>query len=272
MKKWSTFLRKNPSFSLFLALAMCVWAVALFAPFFALQDPYEAVLADALQAPSSAHWFGTDKLGRDLFSRVIYGTRTSLTAAFLLVGVIMTVGTVLGVLAGYYGGVWDAVIMCLADVMLSFPGLVLAVAVAGILGTNMKNAVFAIAMVSWPKYARLARSLVLKVCSQDYVAAARVAGSKNCYIIRSCLLPNVLPNILITGTTDIGSVMLEIAGLSFLGFGAQPPAAEWGMMLNEGRIYMTSAPWLMLFPGAAIFITVMVFNLLGDSLRDWMEI
>ena len=149
--------------------------------------------------------------------------------------------------------------------------MVLAIAVAGILGANIKNAVVAIAIVSWTKYARLARSLVLKIKNRDYIAAAKVTGSKTGYILWKYMLPNALPTIVITGATDIGSMMLEIAGLSFLGFGAQSPTAEWGLMLNEGRAFMTAAPWLMIFPGIAIFITVVVFNLLGDSLRDVLD-
>ena len=271
MKKATEFARKNPSFIVFALLALAVVGVAVFAPFIATHDPYEAVLADAVQAPSAEHWFGTDKMGRDLFSRVIYGARTSLSAALLLVCIIMVVGTFLGILAGYFGGIVDAVIMRVADMMISFPGMVLAIAVAGILGASVTNAVIAIAVVSWTKYARLARSLVLKIRNRDYIAAAQITGTKTSRILGKYMLPNVLPTILITGATDIGSMMLEIAGLSFLGFGAQSPTAEWGLMLNEGRAYMTAAPWLMIFPGLAIFITVVVFNLLGDSLRDVLD-
>lgn len=271
MKRLTAFIKKNPSFTVFFILALCVVAVAVFAPLIATHDPYEAVLANAVQAPSAEHWFGTDKLGRDLFSRVIYGARTSLTAALALVCIIMVVGTVLGIVAGYFGGAVDAVIMRVSDMMISFPGMVLAIAVAGILGANMTNAVIAIAIVSWTKYARLSRSLVLKIRNRDYIAAAQVTGSKTGYILRQYMLPNALPTIVITGATDIGSMMLEIAGLSFLGFGAQSPTAEWGLMLNEGRAYLTAAPWLMIFPGLAIFITVVIFNLLGDSLRDVLD-
>ncbi len=271
MKRVIAFIKKYPSFTVFLILALCIVAVAVFAPFIATQDPYEAVFTDAIQAPSAQHWFGTDKLGRDLFSRVIYGTRTSLTASLILVCIIMVLGTFLGIISGYFGGALDAIIMRISDMMISFPGLILAIAIAGILGANMTNAVVAIAVVSWPKYARLARSLVLKIRNRDYIAAAQVTGSRTRYILRQYMLPNTLPTLVITAATDIGSMMLEIAALSFLGFGAQSPTAEWGLMLNEGRAYMTSAPWLMIFPGLAIFITVVVFNLLGDSLRDVLD-
>ena len=271
MAKFRKFAKKNPTFILYCVLALVVVLIAVLAPLIATHDPYAAVLADAVQPPSSEHWFGTDKMGRDLFSRVIFGARTSLTAAIALVAIIVVAGTALGIVAGYFGGIVDAVIMRLSDMMISFPGMVLAIAVAGILGANIKNAVVAIAIVSWTKYARLARSLVLKIKNRDYIAAARVTGSKTGHILWSYMLPNALPTIVITGATDIGSMMLEIAGLSFLGFGAQSPTAEWGLMLNEGRAFMTAAPWLMIFPGLAIFITVVVFNLLGDSLRDVLD-
>ncbi|MCD8149016.1 MAG: ABC transporter permease [Clostridiales bacterium] len=271
MAKFKAFAKKNPSFIVFLILAIGVVCVAIFAPLIATHDPYESVLADAVQAPSAEHWFGTDKMGRDLFSRVVYGARTSLSAALILVGIIMVLGTLLGIIAGYFGGIVDAIIMRISDMMISFPGMVLAIAVAGILGANIKNAIIAISIVSWTKYARLSRSLVLKIRNRDYIAAAQVTGSKTSHILVSYMLPNALPTVLITGATDIGTMMLEIAGLSFLGFGAQSPTAEWGLMLNEGRAYMTAAPWLMIFPGLAIFITVVIFNLLGDSLRDVLD-
>ena len=235
MEKIRAFIKKNPGFCVFSLLALAVIAVAVLAPVLATHDPNEAVLANAVQPPSAEHWFGTDRMGRDLFSRVLYGARTSLTASLSLVCLIMVAGTFLGIVAGYFGGVLDAVIMRISDMMISFPGMVLAIAVAGIMGANLANAVIAIAIVSWTKYARLARSLVLKIRSRDYIAAARVTGSKTSHILWQYMLPNALPTILITGATDIGTMMLEIAGLSFLGFGAQSPTAEWGLMLNEGR-------------------------------------
>lgn len=271
MNKLTAFIKKNPAFTVFFILMLLLVAAAVFAPLIATHDPYEAVLSDAVQPPSAEHWFGTDRMGRDLFSRVIFGARTSLAAALLLVAVIVVLGLVLGIIAGYFGGILDAVIMRLADMMISFPGMVLAIAVAGILGGGVVNAVIALSIVSWTKYARLSRSLVLKIYNRDYIAAARVTGSTTRHILWKYMLPNALPTILITGATDIGSMMLEIAGLSFLGFGAKPPTAEWGYMLNEGRAYITAAPWLMIFPGLAIFITVVIFNLLGDSLRDVLD-
>lgn len=272
MQKILNFIKKNKQFSFFFLLVILLIFVAVFAPVIAPQDPYVSDLKNALQAPNSEHWFGTDKLGRDIFSRVIYASRISLPATLTLVAIIFVAGTILGTLAGYFGGWVDAVIMRLSDMMISFPGMVLAIAVAGIMGASIKNAVIAIAIVSWSKYARLARSLVMKIRHEDYVYAAIVTGSKTGYILRKYMLPNVIPTLVITAATDIGGMMLELAGLSFLGFGAKTPAAEWGLMLNEGRTYMQNAPWMMIYPGLAIFIVVVIFNLLGDSLRDVLDV
>lgn len=271
MKEKLKVFQKNKMFTVYLLLAIGIGMIALLAPILATHDPEAAVLTEALKAPGADHFFGTDKLGRDLFSRVIYGTRVSVSAALILVACIFIVGSILGILTGYFGGWVDMVIMRVADMMIAFPGMVLAIAVAGILGPSITNAVIAITMVSWTKYARLARSLVLKMKNCDYVAAARVTGSKTLHILRKYMFPNVMPTLVITAATDIGSMMLELAGLSFLGFGARPPMAEWGLMLSEGRAYMQNAPWMMIFPGLAILIVVVIFNLLGDSLRDVLD-
>ena len=271
MKKKNFFMR-NKTFTVFGVLAILIILTAVFAPVVTGGvNPAEGDLSTAIQPPGPGHVFGTDKLGRDIFTRVIYGARVSLTASFSVVILIFVIGTVLGILAGYFGGAVDAVIMRIADMLISFPGLVLAMAVAGIMGASIRNAVIALAVVSWTKYARLARSLVMKIRDRDFVAAAVVTGSKTPYILLHYMLPNVLPTLVITAATDIGSMMLELASLSFLGFGAKAPAAEWGLMLNEGRAYMQAAPWLMVFPGIAIFITVVVFYMLGDGLRDILD-
>ena len=271
MKKKNRFLA-NKTFVVFSILAVCIILTAVFAPVVTRGvDPLKGSLVDALLPPCKEHIFGTDKMGRDIFSRVIYGARASLSATFGVVALIFLVGTVTGVLAGYFGGVIDAVIMRIADMMLAFPGLVLALAVAGIMGASIKNAIIAIVGLSWTKYARLARSLVMKIRDRDYVSAAIVTGSKTPYMLFRYMLPNALPTLIITAATDIGSMMLELAAMSFLGFGAKPPAPEWGYMLNEGRACMQSAPWLMIFPGLAIFVVVVVFNMLGDSIRDILD-
>lgn len=271
MVKANDFL-KNRQFMVFLILAVLIILTAVFAPFITGGvDPLEGSIENALQAPCKEHLFGTDKMGRDIFTRVIYGARASLVSTFGVVLLIFLIGTAVGVIAGCFGGIVDAALMRIADMMVAFPGLVLALAVAGIIGSSMKNAIIAITLVSWTKYARLARSLVLKIKDRDYVSAAIVSGSRRSHIIRAYMLPNALPILIITAATDVGSMMLELAALSFLGFGAKPPTPEWGYMLNEGRGLIQSAPWMMIFPGLAIFLVVVVFNMLGDSLRDIMD-
>ena len=266
------FFKKYKQFSVFLVLALLIILAAVFAPIVSGGvDPLKGSLADAMLPPCKEHIFGTDKMGRDIYARVIYGARASLTSTFGVVALIFLVGSTLGIIAGYFGGWVDAVIMRIADMMLAFPGLVLALAVAGIMGASIKNAIIAIVLVSWTKYARLARSLVLKIRNRDYVSAAIVTGSKTPYMLIRYMLPNALPTLVITAATDIGAMMLELAALSFLGFGAKPPTPEWGYMLNEGRACIQTAPWLMIFPGLAIFVVVVVFNMLGDSLRDILD-
>jgi len=265
------FLRSHKQFTVFLALALLIVGVAVFAPWIAPMDPLEAHMSDSLHEPDSKYLCGADKLGRDVLSRVIYGTRTSLMTTLCLVTVIFTVGTALGVFAGYFGGIADGVIMRIADMMISFPGLVLAIAIAGLLGPNLVNAIIAISAVSWTKYARLARSLVLKIKGSLYIEAAIVTGTRTHDILLRYILPNMVTTMIVTAATDVGTMMLEIAGLSFLGFGAQAPTPEWGCMLNEGRTYLTKSPWLMVWPGIAIVTVVVVFNLLGDSIRDILD-
>ncbi|MEI3139891.1 MAG: nickel transporter permease [Lachnospiraceae bacterium] len=270
MKKKNFFL-EHKQFTLFFVLALLIVGVAVFAPWIAPKDPLDAVMTDSLKAPCSDYPLGADKLGRDLLSRVIYGTRTSLVSTLILVITIFVVGTVLGVAAGYFGGWIDQVIMRIADMMISFPGMILAIAIAGMLGPSLRNGVIAITAVSWTKYARLARSMVLKVKGNLYVEAAVVNGTSTLKILLRHVIPNMLTTMTVTAAADIGTMMLELASLSFLGFGAVAPTPEWGLMLNEGRTYMAKAPWLMIAPGIAIVIVVVVFNMLGDSVRDILD-
>ncbi len=270
-KKKNKFLG-NKVFVIFGILAILICLMAVFAPQICGDvDPTAGDLSQSIMPPSAEHRFGTDKMGRDIFARVIYGARSSLSSTLILVAVILVLGTFLGIISGYFGGWVDAVIMRIADMMIAFPGLVLAIAVAGILGPSMRNAVIAIALVSWPKYARLARSLVMKIRHTDFVAAATVTGSRTGYMLWKYMLPNTITTLVITAATDIGTMMMELAALSFLGFGAQPPTPEWGKMLNDGRTLIQTAPWTMIYPGLAIFITVVVFNMLGDALRDILD-
>lgn len=263
--------KENKAFRLSSILVFLLLAITVLTPFIAPYDPLDAIMREANSAPSAAHLFGTDKLGRDVLSRILYGASYSLTSVLGLVAVIFVVGTTLGVIAGYFGGVVDVVIMRIADMMISFPGVILAIAIAGILRGSLINAMIAMLCVTWTKYARLARSMVLKIKKRDFVDAAVVSGGSALHILWVHILPNILPLMIITAAADIGAMMMELAGLSFLGFGSQPPAPEWGLMLNEGRQQLQTAPWLMFFPGLAIFITVVVFNLWGDSLRDVLD-
>ena len=262
----------NRGFVLFSVLAIIIILIAVFAPVLSGGiDPTAGDLKDAIMQPDGTHVCGTDKMGRDIYSRVLYGARISLVSTFILVALVFVIGTALGVVSGYFGGWVDAVIMRIADMMIAFPGLVLAIAVAGMLGASMRNAIIAIALVTWPKYARMARSLVLKIRHTDFVYAAIVTGSSTWRMLWKYMLPNTITTLVITAATDIGGMMMELSALSFLGFGAQPPTPEWGAMLNEGRDFMQSAPWMMIYPGFAIFITVVVFNMLGDNLRDILD-
>lgn len=263
--------QENKAFRISTLLVLILVIVAVSAPLIAPYDPLDAIMKDANMEPSAAHLFGTDKLGRDVLSRILYGASYSLSSVLILVSAIFIVGTTLGVLAGYFGGKVDIIIMRIADMMISFPGMILAIAIAGIMGGSLVNAMIALLVVTWTKYARLARSIVLKVKKRDFVEAAVVNGGTPIHILWTHIVPNILPLMVITAAADIGAMMMELAGLSFLGFGSQPPAPEWGLMLNEGRIQLQTAPWLMFFPGLAIFLTVVIFNLWGDALRDVLD-
>ena len=265
------FFKTHKQFTVFSFLAVLIVLTAVFAPVIAPRDPLYAIMNDSLKAPCAEYICGADKLGRDVLSRVIFGTRSSLTMTLSLVAVVFVVGTSLGVISGFFGGAVDEIIMRISDMMISFPGLVLAIAIAGLLGPNMVNAVLAIAAVSWTKYARLSRSLVNKVKNSVFIEAAVLSGTKTHNIILRHILPNIISTMIITAASDIGTMMLELASLSFLGFGAQAPTPEWGLMLNEGRAYISKAPWLMIYPGIAIVIVVVVFNMLGDSIRDILD-
>ncbi len=271
MKEKLEFIRQHRLFAFYTSLVILVVLVAVFAPYLAPQDPMEGNMKNVLQTPSGEHLLGTDKLGRDILSRIICGTQVSLFMTICLVVLLAVVGLVVGLLSGYFGGKVEMVLMRLADMMLAFPGVVLAIAIAGILGGSVINTILALLVVGWAKYARLVRSLVIKLRHNDFILAAQVNGTRTRDILTRHILPNILPMVVITGAMDIGTMMMEIAGLSFLGFGAQPPTPEWGLMLNEGRQYLQTAPWLMMYPGLAIFIVVAIFNLWGDSLRDVLD-
>ncbi len=253
------------------ALAALVVLVAVLSGVLAPYDPYAQDLSQALLAPSADHLAGTDRYGRDLFSRILVGAQLSLLSTFSLVAIVAVLGTAVGMVAGMRGGWLDTVLMRTSDVFLAFPGLVFALAVAAALGGGMQNAVIALAAISWPKYARIARGLTLAQKDHAYFAAARISGCSTAQIIARHVLPNIAGPVLVTAVLDIGTMMMELAGLSFLGLGAQPPLAEWGSMMSESRSLLQTAPWTVLGPGIAIFLVVVVFNLFGDVLRDWLD-
>ena len=255
----------------FLILAIGLVILAIFSEHLCPYDPYAQSLASALQPPSLQHPMGTDTYGRDMLSRVISGARASIFSTFILVAVISVLGTAVGVCCGYFGGAADAVMMRISDVCLAFPGLVFAMAIAAILGGGIQNAVIALAVVSWPKYSRIARGQTLALKEEPYIHAAILAGDSSVQIMLRHILPNMLGPVLITAMLDIGTMMMELAGLSFLGLGAQIPMAEWGSMMSGGRSMIQTYPWVVLSPGIAIFISVAIFNLLGDTFRDYLD-
>lgn len=257
--------------AVFGALALLLIVCSFFSEYLTPYDPYLQNLDIAKQPPTRAHPLGTDRYGRDMLSRVIAGSRASIFSTLLLVAVITGLGTAVGVTCGWVGGLTDTVLMRISDVFLAFPGLVFALAVAGSLGGGLQNAIIALAAISWPKYARIARSQTLSQKESQWMKAVRLSGSGTGKIIWGHILPNILGPILVTSMLDIGTMMMELAALSFLGLGAKPPIPEWGSMMSDTRSLMTTSPWITFSPGIAIFLSVMIFNLLGDTLRDYAD-
>ncbi|MDY2964896.1 MAG: nickel transporter permease [Megasphaera massiliensis] len=255
----------------FSILALLLIAAAFFSESLCPYDPYEQNLAIAKAAPSAEHLLGTDRFGRDMFSRIIAGSYTSIFSTLLLVGFITVFGSLIGIVCAWSGKWIDTLLMRLADMFLAFPGLVFALAVAAVLGGGVHNAILALAAISWPKYARLARSQALAQQSATYMQAAKMAGNSTFQLIYKHVIPNIAGPILVTAMLDIGTMMMELAGLSFLGLGAKPPIPEWGSMMSDTRNLLATHPWVTLSPGVAIFVSVMVFNLLGDTVRDWLD-
>ncbi|MDP9368556.1 MAG: ABC transporter permease [Chloroflexota bacterium] len=246
-------------------------AVALTAPVISSADPNKVAPRDALQGPSTEHWFGTDQYGRDMLSRVIYGTRISLLVGFISVSIAVVVGTTLGLISGYYGHWVDTTVMRFVDIMLAFPGILLALALVSILGPSLTNLMIAVGVSSVPAYARLVRGSVLSAKENVYVEAARVVGCTDGMIMRRHVLPNVAAPVIVLATLGFATAILSAAALSFLGLGSQPPTPEWGRMLSEGRNYLREQWWIATFPGLAIMVTVLAMNLLGDGLRDTLD-
>jgi peptide/nickel transport system permease protein len=264
-------LRKNKMALIGLAIILLLVIVAAIAPVFVPHHPYEQDLEKAFLPPSLEYPFGTDDFGRCIFSRIIFGTRISLAIGVVVTAISAVTGIILGMLAGFYSGIVDEVIMRIVDIFLAFPGLILALVIAGLLGPGMFNVLFALSLVGWMGYARVVRGVVMAEKEKNFVETARALGAGSLYIMYRHLLPNVLAPVIVMATLGIGQAILAAAGLSFLGLGAQPPVPVWGSMLNDGKMYLQTAPHLTIFPGLAIMITVLSFNFLGDGLRDLFD-
>lgn len=261
----------NLRLKIILIFIILIIGAGILAPLIAPNDPYKTDLMNTLSPPSRRFWFGTDSLGRCILSRVLYGIPNSIFSALTVVLITFFIGTIIGVISGFYGGFLDEIIMGITDVFLSFPGIIIAVAVAGILGGGLKNAMIAIGLISWTKYARLARSEVISVSSETFILAAKLSGNGDISIILRHIVPNIIGGLVVTASADIGVMIMELAGLSFLGLSSPLPVPEWGSMMNEGKSMLQSAPWITLFPGISVLIVVVLFNLLGDTMCELLD-
>ncbi|KHN49377.1 D-ala-D-ala transporter subunit [Pectobacterium fontis] len=262
---------RNPLTAIGSAIVLMLMLVAIFAPWIATHDPLAQDLANALQAPSAAHYFGTDEFGRDVFSRLVYGSRITLYIVALVSVTVGPIGLALGVIAGYYGGIVDTILMRITDIFISFPSLVLALAFVAALGPGLEHVVIAITLTAWPPIARLARAETLSLRHADFVSAVKLQGASSIRILLHHIVPLCLPSVIIRITMNMAGIILTAAGLGFLGLGAQPPDPEWGAMISAGRRYMMECWWLVTIPGLAILINSLAFNFLGDGLRDILD-
>ena len=261
-------LRRNPLAMSGAAIVGALVLMAILAPVLTGQSPYDQSLTSRLQPPSTQFWFGSDELGRDIFTRLVYGSRITLLIIFLVSVIVLPVGLAIGAVAGYFGGALDTLLMRITDIFLAFPRLVMALAFAAALGPGIENAVIAISITAWPPYARLARAETMTLRQSDFILATRMQGASAMRIIWSHIVPLCLPSVIVRLTLDMAGIILIAAGLGFLGLGAQPPAPEWGLMISSGRSYLLDQWWVATMPGVAIFIVSLGFNLLGDGLRD----
>jgi peptide/nickel transport system permease protein len=265
------FLWKSPTSAFGLIILGLLVLMAVSGPLIAPYSPYAQDLTNTLHPPTAAHWFGTDELGRDILSRILFGAAITLRIIFLVTIIVGPIGIAVGTIAGYYGGRVDIVMMRITDVFLSFPSLILSLAFVAALGPSLNNAIIAISLTSWPPIARLARAETLTFRKADYISAARLQGASSARIIWKSIVPMCLPSVMIRLTLNMATVILTAAGLGFLGLGAQPPMPEWGAMIATGRRYMIDSWWLVTFPGVAILLVSLAFNLLGDGLRDALD-
>ncbi len=263
--------RRKSSAAIGIGILLCLILVAIFGPILLPGDPYELNFEEKLQPPSARHIFGTDEFGRDIFIRVIYGARLSLGIAAMTLFISAVSGTIAGMIAGYLGGWVDEIMMRMADIFLSIPSLILALAITAALGPSIHNVMIAIGIAWWPMYARLMRAQVLAVKQNQYVLASQAMGGGASHILLRHILPNSISPIIISAAMDIGNILLAVTALGFIGFGAQPPAPEWGRLVTDGRVYLLSAWWYSTLPGFAIFIAVLGANLLSDGLRDILD-
>ena len=259
-------------FNIIIFILISIFLISLLAPYIAPNDPYAVDLTKTLQSPSKEFLFGTDSLGRCVFSRVLYGANRTIFSAIIVVLITFLFGTTVGIISGYIGGKIDRLIMRIVDVFLAFPGLVLAIAVAGLLGGSMINAMIAISLISWTKYARIARTTVLEIKEETFIQASKISGHNALHIMIKHILPNILAYLIVTASLDIGTVIMEMSSLSFLGLSSPLPTPEWGAMISEGKSVIQFAPWTLLAPGLAILIVVVLFNLLGDIIRDLLDL
>lgn len=264
-------IRKNGFLYILILALIFLILIAVFADVIAPFDPYEGSLRGAFKPPDDVNFFGTDKLGRDIFSRILYGVRISLSISLALILIILIFGAIFGIIAGYVGGVADILIMRVCDILISCPSMVLAIALAGIMGASVRNAMIAIFIVSISKYVRLSRSLVIQIINQEYIKSAKMSGTKNVFILTRHVIPNIAKPLIVTASTDIGSIILELSALSFLGVGIPAPLPELGFLINDARAYMLQSPWMIFFPALFIFIIVSTFNLLSDKLSDLIK-
>ena len=256
---------------LIVMILVMIGVISLMAPYIAWNDPYNIDLTNILQSPSKVFPFGTDALGRCVFSRVLYGAKNTIFSALIVVAITFTLGSLIGIVSGYVGGTLDHVVMRIVDIFLAFPGMVLAIAVAGILGGGLMNAMLAIIAIGWTKYTRIARSYVLEIKEETFIQAARLSGKGSFYIIMRHIIPNMLGYMIVTASLDIGTTMIEMSSLAFLGLSSPLPSPEWGAMMSEGKSMIQFAPWVILGPGVALVVVVILFNLLGDTIRDLLD-
>ncbi|WP_137169688.1 nickel transporter permease [Marinomonas sp. FW-1] len=262
---------RNPLTAAGLVVVILLLVIAVFAPWIATHNPLAQQLSNSLQAPSAEHWFGTDEFGRDIFSRLVYGSRITLYIIALVTIIVGPIGLAIGTISGYFGGIIDTVFMRITDIFISFPGLVLALAFVAALGPGLEHAVIAIALTTWPPIARLARAETLQLRKADYIVAVQLQGASSTRIIFRHIVPMCLSSVIVRLTMNMAGIILTAAGLGFLGLGAQAPLPEWGAMISTGRSYMLENWWLVAAPGAAIMLVSLAFNLLGDGLRDLLD-